>query len=111
MRVTWPPVSQRTEPYHCTCGQQIVSDRLSVSVARTRGSMVAVANVVADHLGICEVFLSASRNATETPNGNQEKWLATFRQGIVRLVHWHRANRSAFSGARSGACSRRQRYL
>ena len=40
--------------------------------------------------------------ARSSENGNQENWLATFRQGTVRVVHRHGTDRSAFSGARSG---------
>src|SRR6266700_6819843 len=44
-------------------------------------------------------------------DGNQEIWLAAFRERIVRVVHWHRTSRSAVSCTRSGAGERCQRNL
>lgn len=37
--------------------------------------------------------------------------VATFCKGTIRLVHRHRSHRSAFSGSRSGTCSRCWRNL
>src|SRR5579864_717384 len=45
----------------------------------------------------------------ELRNGYKKEWLATLGERPVRVVHGDGADRSTFSGARSGACARRQR--
>jgi len=37
-----------------------------------------------------------NRIIEEYTYGHQESWLATFREGPVRVVHWHGTDRSAF---------------
>jgi len=36
----------------------------------------------------------------ELRNGYKKEWLPTFRQGTVRVVHWHCTDRSTISGTR-----------
>src|ERR1700722_2842028 len=48
----------------------------------------------------------ASRKASEKIEyGHKKSWLTTFRQGSLRVVHGHGADRSAFSSARSCICA------